>query len=96
MYVHEQLFFQIQNFCQKIYQILTIKNLSDLDHNKSTSDCSDKDFKCEKIIIHGHTPEKKVINFPYRINIDTGCFFSGKLSSVCLNDNNNEREFIYS
>ena len=40
--------------------------------------------------------EKEVIDFPYRINIDTGCFFSGKLSSVCLNDNNNERKFIYS
>ena len=56
----------------------------------------DKNFKFEQIIIHGHTPEKEVINFPYRINIDTGCFFSGKLSSVCLNDNNNERKFIYS
>ena len=56
----------------------------------------DKNFKFEQIIIHGHTPEKEVINLPYRINIDTGCFFSGKLSSVCLNDNNNERKFIYS
>ena len=56
----------------------------------------DKDFKFEKIIVHGHTPETEVVNFPYRINIDTGCFFSGKLSCVCLNDNNNKREFIYS
>ena len=56
----------------------------------------DKNFKFEQIIVHGHTPEKEVINFPYRINIDTGCFFSGKLSCVCLNDNNNERKFIYS
>ena len=56
----------------------------------------DKNFKFEKIIIHGHTPEKKVINFPYRINIDTGCFFSGQLSCVCLNDENKKREFIYS
>ena len=56
----------------------------------------DKDFKFEKIVIHGHTPEKDIINFPYRINIDTGCFFSGKLSCVCLNNNNNERKFIYS
>ena len=52
--------------------------------------------KFEKIIVHGHTPENDIINFPYRINIDTGCFFSGKLSCVCLNDNNNERKFIYS
>ena len=56
----------------------------------------DKNFKFEKIIIHGHTPEKEVVNFPYRINIDTGCFFSGKLSCVCLSDKNNKREFIYS
>ena len=56
----------------------------------------DKNFKFEKIIVHGHTPEKEVVNFPYRINIDTGCFFSGKLSSVYLNDQDNKREFIYS
>ena len=56
----------------------------------------DKDFKFEKIIVHGHTPETEVVNFPYRINIDTGCFFSGKLSCVCLNLNSKKREFIYS
>ena len=56
----------------------------------------DKNFKFEKIVVHGHTPEKEVVNFPYRINIDTGCFFSGKLSCVCLSDKNNKREFIYS
>ena len=56
----------------------------------------DKNFKSEKIIIHGHTPEKEVINFPNRINIDTGCFFSGKLSCVCVNNENEKREFIYS
>ena len=50
-----------------------------------------KNFKGEKIIVHGHTPEKDVVNFPYRINIDTGCYFSGKLSRVCLNE---ERHFI--
>ena len=53
-----------------------------------------KDFKAEKIVVHGHTPEKNVVNFPYRINIDTGCYFSGKLSCVCLNDVNKERNFI--
>ena len=56
----------------------------------------DKNFKFEKIIVHGHTPEEKVINFPYRINVDIGCFFSGKLSCVCLNDKDKKREFIYS
>ena len=56
----------------------------------------DKNFKFEKIIVHGHTPEEKVVNLPYRINIDIGCFFSGKLSCVCLNDKDKKREFIYS
>ena len=56
----------------------------------------DKNFKFKQIIVHGHTPEKEVVNFPYRINIDTGCFFSGKLSCVCLNLNSKKREFIYS
>ena len=56
----------------------------------------DKNFKFEQIIVHGHTPEKEVINFPYRINIDTGCFFSGKLSCVHLNDFDSKRDFIYS
>ena len=54
----------------------------------------DKNFKFSKIIVHGHTPEENIINFQYRINIDTGCFFSGKLSCVCLNDVNKERNFI--
>ena len=54
----------------------------------------DKNFKTEKIIVHGHTPEENIVNYPFRINIDTGCFFSGKLSCVCLNDKNNQREFI--
>jgi len=56
----------------------------------------DKNFKFEKIIVHGHSPEKEVVNFPYRINVDTGSFFSGKLSCVCVNDKNKKREFIYS
>ena len=53
-----------------------------------------KDFKAEKIVVHGHTPEANIINDPYRINIDTGCYFSGKLSSVRLSDVNNSRIFI--
>ena len=56
----------------------------------------DKNFKFEQIIVHGHTPEKKIVNYPYRINIDTGCFFSGKLSCVNLNDFDGKRDFIYS
>ena len=54
----------------------------------------DKNFKAEKIIVHGHTPEENIINYPYRINIDTGCYFSGKLSCVCLSDLNDNRSFI--
>ena len=59
-----------------------------------SSDFFHKDFKAEKKIIHGHTPEKDVINHPYRINIDTGCYFSGKLTCVRLNDHNDDRFFI--
>jgi len=59
-----------------------------------SNDFFHKDFKAEKIIIHGHTPEPNIINDPYRINIDTGCYFSGKLSSVCLSDVDNSRTFI--
>jgi serine/threonine protein phosphatase 1 len=54
----------------------------------------DKDFKSEKVIVHGHTPEENIVNNRYRINIDTGCYFSGKLSSVCLNDGSENRIFI--
>ena len=59
-----------------------------------SSEFYDKNFKFSKIIVHGHTPEKDITNFPNRINVDTGCFFSGKLSCVCLNDSNLERIFI--
>ena len=54
----------------------------------------DKDFKAQKIIVHGHTPEENIVNNPHRINIDTGCYFSGKLSSVCLSDYDASRLFI--
>ena len=75
----------------------TLKDQDKMDLLWSRSDkFFDKNFKFEKIIVHGHTPEEKVINFPYRINVDIGCFFSGKLSCVCLNDKDKKREFIYS
>jgi serine/threonine protein phosphatase 1 len=74
------------------------KNLKDQtkkDYLWSGSDIFfDKDFRAEKIIVHGHRPERNIVNHPYRINIDTGCFFSNKLSCVCLNDKNNQRTFI--
>ena len=53
-----------------------------------------KDFTSEKIVVHGHTPEENIINYPYRINVDSGCYFSGKLSSVCLSDEDDMRLFI--
>jgi len=59
-----------------------------------SSDFFHKDFKAEKIIVHGHTPEKDIIDLPGRINVDTGCFFSGKLSCVCLSDINESRHFL--
>jgi len=74
----------------------SLSEQSDTDFLWSRSDqFFDKKFIFEKIIVHGHTPKKDIINFPYRINIDTGCFFSGKLSCVCLNDSDKKREFIY-
>ena len=75
----------------------SLKDQDKMDFLWSRSDqLFDKNFKFEKIIVHGHTPENEVINFPYRINVDTGSFFSGKLSCVCLNDKNKKRKFIYS
>ena len=59
-----------------------------------SKDFFDKDFKAEKIIVHGHTPEENIISNPHRINIDTGCYFSGKLSCVQLSDDTEERNFI--
>tara|TARA_B110000196_G_C21149722_1_gene668827 strand:- start:3349 stop:4065 length:717 start_codon:yes stop_codon:yes gene_type:complete len=59
-----------------------------------SDDFFNKEFKTEKIIVHGHTPEKDIADLPGRINVDTGCYFSGKLSCVCLNDINSSRHFI--
>ena len=59
-----------------------------------SSEFFNKDFKTDKIIVHGHTPELDIVSHPYRINIDTGCYFSGILSSVCLNDNSDDRIFM--
>ena len=61
-----------------------------------SNDFFDQNFKSEKIIVHGHTPEPKIINDRFRINIDTGCYFSGELSAVCLNDLNDSRFFFSS
>jgi len=72
-----------------------LENQTKQDYLWSRSDSFfSKNFKTEKIIIHGHTPEKDIIDLPGRINVDTGCYFSGKLSCVCLSDINESRHFI--
>ena len=40
-----------------------------------------------KIVVHGHTPVNNVEFNPYRINIDTGCFRTGKLSCLVIDEN---------
>ena len=47
---------------------------------------------CSKIIVHGHTPVEKIEKYPFRINLDTGSFYSGKLS--CLKIENGELSFL--
>lgn len=37
-----------------------------------------------KIIVHGHTAKEKIENYPFRINLDTGSFYSGNLSCLIL------------
>ena len=49
-------------------------------------------MKYNKIIVHGHTPQEKIEKFPCRINIDTGSFYSGKLS--CLVIKNEQLSFL--
>ena len=40
------------------------------------------DFPWEKIIVHGHTPVASAEIRSNRINIDTGCFYDGKLTAI--------------
>jgi len=40
-----------------------------------------------KIIVHGHTPVEKVEKLSCRINLDTGAFYSGKLSCFINHSN---------
>jgi serine/threonine protein phosphatase 1 len=49
-------------------------------------------MKYEKIIVHGHTAKERIEKFPFRINLDTGSFYSGKLS--CLLIENNQLSFM--
>jgi serine/threonine protein phosphatase 1 len=37
-----------------------------------------------KIVVHGHTPGKEPVTRSNRIGIDTGAFFSGRLTALRL------------
>jgi serine/threonine protein phosphatase 1 len=37
-----------------------------------------------RIVVHGHTPSERPEVLPNRINIDTGAFATGRLTSVVL------------
>ena len=75
-----------------------LKNLSDQTKKdylwSRSNDFFHEDFKSKRIIIHGHTPVENITNHPYRINVDTGCYFSGNLSCVCLSDTSESRNFL--
>ena len=47
---------------------------------------SDKPF--EKLIVHGHTPSRKIIKKNNRICLDTGVFYTGILSCAKISNNN--------
>ena len=55
---------------------------------------SDQPF--EKIVVHGHTPNKTVEEKSNRINLDTGAIYPelGKLSCMCLDVKENRRKFF--
>lgn len=43
---------------------------------------SDADFGC--VVVHGHTPDLEIQNLHNRIGVDTGAYFSGKLTAAVL------------
>jgi serine/threonine protein phosphatase 1 len=42
-------------------------------------------------VIHGHSPKEEPEVLPNRINVDTGVFFTGKLTAVVLDESNSPR-----
>lgn len=45
-----------------------------------------EDPRLSKWIVHGHTPVDRPLRDGRRINIDTGCFYSGRLSALRIYD----------
>jgi serine/threonine protein phosphatase 1 len=45
-----------------------------------------------RVVVHGHTVCKAPEDLPYRINVDTGAFYSGRLTSLVLRSNT--RKFL--
>ena len=41
----------------------------------------------EKVVVHGHTVTREPEVLPYRVNIDTGAWKSGVLTSLCIEGN---------
>jgi serine/threonine protein phosphatase 1 len=53
-------------------------------------DFLDDERPFEKVIVHGHTPEKQVHSDGRRIGVDTGAYASGVLSAVRLFENSRD------
>ena len=47
-----------------------------------------------RCIVHGHTPTQKPKDYGWRVNIDTGAVWTGKLTALCLEGT--ERRFVSS
>lgn len=39
---------------------------------------------CDKVVVHGHTPEREPANLAWRVGVDTGVYYSGVLTAVRL------------
>jgi serine/threonine protein phosphatase 1 len=48
---------------------------------------------CDLVVVHGHTPEKSPTNAAWRIGVDTGIYFNGRLSCVRLKGR--QRHFLW-
>jgi serine/threonine protein phosphatase 1 len=50
------------------------------------ADFISSDAAHEAVIVHGHTPQEQVVCLSNRISVDTGAYFSGRLSAVRLEE----------